>query len=110
MAATLTRRQDFVSNEEAELTPQQIVRAWEDKNYRARLSPRQLMQLPGHPAGVGRLLSVIEESFNMSSNNCSSDNCSSSNCSSDNCSSSNCSSDNCSSSNCSSNNCSGSNC
>ena len=106
MVATLTRKQGLVTREEVELTPQNIVRAWEDRNFRARLTPRQLQQLPDHPAGFGRLLFLEDPHTNGSSNNCSSDNCSSSNCSSSNCSSDNCSSSNCSSSNCSSSNCS----
>ena len=93
MALTLTKRRNDVPAESSELTVREIVRAWEDKDFRARLSPRQLMQLPGHPAGVGRLMSVLEGEQN---NSASSDNCSSSNCSSSNCSSENCSGNMCS--------------
>ena len=103
MVSTLVREEATV------LSPRDIVRAWEDRGFRALLSPMQLLQLPAHPAGGARLQAVAEETFNVQSMS-SCDNCSSSNCSSDNCSSSNCSTDNCSSSNCSSNNCSTDNC
>lgn len=93
------------------LSPSDIVRAWEDKTYRARLTPEELKMLPEHPVGSARLVSERRSHQNAysqmgSCDNCSSSNCSSSNCSSDNCSSTNCSSDNCSSSNCSGNLCS----
>lgn len=98
------------------LTPQEIVRAWEDPEYRQTLTEEQRALLPANPAGeiqftprAGNTLHFVTLA-NASSDNCSSSNCSSNNCSSSNCSSSNCSSDNCSSSNCSSNNCSSSNC
>lgn len=98
------------------LTPAEIVRAWEDPEYRLTLSEEQRANLPANPAGdiqftprAGNTLHFVTLA-NASSDNCSSSNCSSNNCSSSNCSSDNCSSSNCSSSNCSSNNCSSSNC
>ncbi len=34
------------------LSPDQIIRAWTDAEYRATLSPGELAQLPDHPAGL----------------------------------------------------------
>lgn len=103
--------------EGARLSPREIVRAWEDRRFRASLSPELLRIMPDHPIGAVRLGNASadasqENAYSQmgSCDACSSSNCSSSNCSSDNCSSSNCSSDNCSSSNCSSNLCSNWNC
>lgn len=97
------------------LSPAEIVRAWEDRRFRARLSHAELGMLPPHPLGAARLQQLLEESENTRSNfgscdACSSNMCSSSNCSSDMCSSSNCSSNMCSSDNCSSAMCTASMC
>jgi len=110
MPATLERVSLKTLKTKTELTPRDIVRAWEDPSFRARLPANLRMLLPEHPAGAVRLAqgggSRVSEYSNFGScDNCSSSNCSSSNCSSDNCSSTNCSSDNCSSSNCSGNVC-----
>ncbi len=49
MPATLTKE------DEAALSPREIVRAWEDRKFRARLSPERRLRLPAHPAGDARL-------------------------------------------------------
>ena len=96
------------------LTPEQIVRAWEDPEYRNSLTESQWNKLPPNPAGdversefTGDLLA---SGNNCSGNNCSGNNCSGNNCSGDNCSGNNCSGNNCSGNNCSGNNCSGQSC
>ena len=98
------------------LTPKEIVRAWEDPEYRKSLTESQWNQLPENPAGKienaefsGDLYTQVSGN-NCSGNNCSGNNCSGNNCSGNNCSGNNCSGNSCSGNNCSGNNCSGNNC
>lgn len=102
--------------EASKLTPAEIVRAWEDPSFRAKLTEAQWGALPENPAGKltnsqfsGDLHSQV--SWNAcSGNNCSGNNCSGNNCSGNNCSGNGCSGNNCSGNSCSGNNCSGNNC
>jgi mersacidin/lichenicidin family type 2 lantibiotic len=109
MLTGLARKLDFESQEE-DLSPEDIVRAWEDRRFRSRLTARQLQKLPAHPTGATRLIKISTEAMEISGNNCSTDNCSTNNCSTQNCSTDNCSTNNCSTENCSTNNCSTQNC
>ena len=93
-----------------ELSPEDVVKAWEDPSFRSRLSEAQWAALPPNPAGEiksGEFNGNIELA---SGNNCSGNNCSGNSCSGNNCSGNNCSGNNCSGNNCSGNNCSGNNC
>jgi mersacidin/lichenicidin family type 2 lantibiotic len=99
-----------------ELSPEDIVKAWEDPSFRSRLSQSQWDALPPNPAGEIKSgefngnLELAASGNACSGNNCSGDNCSGNNCSGNNCSGDNCSGNNCSGDNCSGNNCSGNNC
>ncbi len=102
------------SRQSHSLSSEQIVRAWEDPEYRNSLTESQWNMLPENPAGKiersefsGGLLA---SGNNCSGNNCSGNNCSGNNCSGNSCSGNNCSGNNCSGNNCSGNNCSGNNC
>ncbi len=44
-------RLQLQSEESRPLSPEMIVKAWQDPHYRAQLPPAQLAQLPPHPAG-----------------------------------------------------------
>ena len=97
-----------------ELSPDDIVKAWEDPSFRSRLSEAQWDALPSNPAGEikgGEFNGNIElADHHNSGNSCSGNNCSGNNCSGNNCSGNNCSGNNCSGNNCSGNSCSGNNC
>jgi len=100
----------------AQLSPLEIVKAWEDPSFRNSLSKAQWDALPPNPAGEIRGgefngdLQMVASGDNCSGNNCSGNNCSGNNCSGNNCSGNSCSGNNCSGNNCSGNNCSGNNC
>jgi mersacidin/lichenicidin family type 2 lantibiotic len=104
----------FGGGARARLSPEDVVRAWEDPSYRNSLSEAQWDALPPNPAGEtksGEFKGDLANSGNnCSGNNCSGNNCSGNNCSGNNCSGDNCSGNNCSGDNCSGNNCSGNNC
>ena len=98
-----------------ELTKEEIVKAWQDPEFRNSLTEAQWDSLPSNPAGEikggefkGNL--QIASGNSCSGNNCSGNNCSGNNCSGNNCSGNNCSGNNCSGNSCSGNNCSGNNC
>ena len=102
-------------NAAAQLSPDQIARAWQDPDFRRSLTQEQWEALPPNPAGEIRRgefkgdLQMASGNF-CSGNNCSGNNCSGNNCSGNNCSGNSCSGNNCSGNNCSGNNCSGNNC
>ncbi|MEY4277663.1 MAG: hypothetical protein RI975_929 [Pseudomonadota bacterium] len=108
------------ANAKSQLTPEQIVKAWEDPSFRSSLTKEQWEALPPNPAGEVRSsefkgdIKMASGNFcsgnNCSGNNCSGNNCSGNNCSGNNCSGNSCSGNNCSGNNCSGNNCSGNNC
>jgi mersacidin/lichenicidin family type 2 lantibiotic len=94
----------------AQLTPDEIIKAWTNPEYRNNLTEEQWESLPKNPAG-DITSGEFQGDFQIASgNNCSGNNCSGNNCSGNNCSGNNCSGDNCSGNNCSGNNCSGNNC
>ena len=105
----------LAANRNDELSPKELVRAWEDPEFRNSLTEAQWKQLPPNPAGKmesngysGNLYAQSADA--CSGNNCSGNNCSGNNCSGNNCSGNNCSGNNCSGNNCSGNSCSGNNC
>ena len=68
-----------------ELSPEDVVKAWEDPSFRSRLSEAQWAALPPNPAGEiksGEFNGNIELA---SGNNCSGNNCSGNRCSGNNC-------------------------
>ena len=98
------------ANAKTLLTPEEIVKAWQDPSFRNRLSKEQWDALPPNPAGEVRSGQFKGDLQMASGNNCSGNNCSGNNCSGNNCSGNSCSGNNCSGNNCSGNNCSGNNC
>ena len=103
------------ANAIAKLSPEEIVKAWEDPSFRNSLSQQQWDALPPNPAGdirSGEFKGNIQlaSGNNCSGNNCSGNNCSGNGCSGNNCSGNNCSGNSCSGNNCSGNSCSGNNC
>ena len=94
----------------AQLTSDQIIRAWQDPVFRGSLTKEQWEALPPNPAGDLRSGEFKGNLQMASGNNCSGNNCSGNNCSGNNCSGNNCSGNNCSGNNCSGNNCSGNRC
>ena len=90
------------------LSAEEIVKAWEDPEFRNNLTDDQWNALPDNPAGEVEY-SQFKGSITgqISGNNCSGNNCSGNNCSGNNCSGNNCSGNNCSGNNCSGNNCGG---
>lgn len=103
------------ANAKIQLTPDQIVKAWQDPNFKKSLSKDQWDALPENPAGKvtsGEFKGDMQlaSGNNCSGNNCSGNNCSGNSCSGNNCSGNGCSGNNCSGNNCSGNNCSGNNC
>ena len=98
------------ANAKVLLTPEEIVKAWQDPSFRNNLSKEQWDLLPPNPAGEVRSGQFKGDLQMASGNNCSGNNCSGNNCSGNNCSGNSCSGNNCSGNNCSGNNCSGNNC
>jgi mersacidin/lichenicidin family type 2 lantibiotic len=97
----------------AQLTAEQIVKAWEDPEYRQTLTEEQRKLLPANPAGEILCSDLAGNTlYYESSNNdgCSTDNCSGNRCSTDACSGSRCSTDACSGNRCSTDACSGHRC
>ena len=92
------------------LSDEQIVKAWEDPQFRNLLTEAQWEALPENPAGKVDRAEYSGDLAKSTANNCSGNNCSGNNCSGNNCSGNNCSGNNCSGNNCSGNNCSGNNC
>lgn len=75
-----------------QLSREDIARAWEDPEFRSKLTEEQWNALPPNPAGE---ISSGEHrgNFHIASGNfCSGNNCSGNNCSGNNCSGNNCSS------------------
>jgi mersacidin/lichenicidin family type 2 lantibiotic len=96
-----------------ELSVEQIVRAWEDPEYRQTLTEEQKKLLPANPAGeilcsdmAGNTLCFVA----TNNDGCSTDNCSGNRCSTDACSGNRCSTDACSGNRCSTDACSGHRC
>ena len=98
------------ANAKNQLSPEEIVKAWEDPTFRNSLSKSQWDALPPNPAGEIKNGQFKGDWLMASGNNCSGNNCSGNNCSGNNCSGNSCSGNNCSGNNCSGNNCSGNNC
>ena len=71
------------------LSAREIVKAWEDPEYRNSLTDSQWSQLPENPAGKIEN-SQLAGDLNSSGNNCSGNNCSGNNCSGNNCSGNTC--------------------
>ena len=94
----------------AELTPEQVIKAWKDPAFRNKLTKEQWESLPPNPAGDIRGGEFRGNLVAYSGDDCSGNNCSGNNCSGNNCSGNNCSGNNCSGNSCSGNNCSGNNC
>jgi mersacidin/lichenicidin family type 2 lantibiotic len=99
-----------------ELSPEDIVRAWEDPTFREKLTDAQWAALPAHPAGKmtsGQFLGGrhAQVSWNAcSGNSCSGNSCSGNSCSGNSCSGNSCSGNSCSGNSCSGNSCSGNSC
>jgi mersacidin/lichenicidin family type 2 lantibiotic len=91
------------------LSAEQIVRAWEDPEFRKSLSAKQWDSLPENPAGS---IENAEYSGNLvaSGNYCSGNSCSGNSCSGNSCSGNSCSGNSCSGNSCSGNSCSGNSC
>jgi mersacidin/lichenicidin family type 2 lantibiotic len=91
------------------LSAEQIVRAWEDPEFRKSLSAKQWESLPENPAGK---IENAEFSGNLvaSGNSCSGNSCSGNSCSGNSCSGNSCSGNSCSGNSCSGNSCSGNSC
>ena len=74
------------ANAKTLLTPEEIVKAWQDPSFRNRLSKEQWDALPPNPAGEVRSGQFKGDLQMASGNNCSGNNCSGNNCSGNNCS------------------------
>lgn len=83
------------SNANVLLSPEEIVKAWQDPSFRESLSNKQWEALPPNPAGEIRGGEFKGNVQLASGNNCSGNNCSGNNCSGNNCSGNNCSGNNC---------------
>ena len=93
------------ANAKVQLTPEEIVKAWEDPVFRNSLTKDQWDALPPNPAGEIRSGEFKGNLQIASGNNCSGNNCSGNSCSGNNCSGNNCSGNNCSGNSCSGNKC-----
>ena len=89
------------------LSPEQVVKAWEDTTYRDKLTDEQWNALPSNPAGK-RSYSEFEGNITgqISGNGCSGNGCSGNGCSGNGCSGNGCSGNSCSGATCSSSPCS----
>ena len=92
-----------------ELSAKQIVKAWEDPEYRNSLTEKQWAKLPNNPAGDIEN-SEFSGTLMASGNSCSGNGCSGNGCSGNGCSGNGCSGNGCSGNGCSGNGCSGNGC
>ena len=93
-----------------ELNAEEIIKAWENPEYRASLTEAQWNALPENPAGSVDNAEFSGDLAQVSGNSCSGDSCSGNSCSGDSCSGNSCSGDSCSGNSCSGNSCSGNSC
>ena len=93
------------------LSPEEVVRAWEDPKFRNTLTEGQWNAMPENPAGKVENTSFSGNMTAQSSgNNCSGNGCSGNGCSGNGCSGNGCSGNGCSGNGCSGNGCSGNSC
>jgi mersacidin/lichenicidin family type 2 lantibiotic len=98
------------TNANVQLSPEEIVKAWQDPSFRNSLSKKQWEALPPNPAGEIRSGEFKGNVQLASGNSCSGNSCSGNSCSGNSCSGSSCSGNSCSGNSCSGNSCSGNSC